>query len=398
MQTAPSRSRPTSPDRTRSDGAPVGDAERPGSGQTGSGQTGSGHTASGQPGSEPSGSGPPGREPPDSREPGSRQPRSRRLGSGPLGSVPPGNLQSASRRFSRLVRAIRRSMAVLLLTVVAVPVQAVLILLPGRAKVAFARLYWNILCRAVGVRVRVIGTPATALPGGRPVVFASNHSSWLDIRVLGGAPRGLLRRQGGGGGWPVMSTIARLGRTVFVQPRRASTGRERDDMRARLAAGDNLVLFPEGTSSDGSRVMPFRSAFFSVAEGPVTPDGLPPLVQPVSVVYDRLGGLPAGRASRAVFAWYGDMDLAPHYLAAGQCGGLRATVLLHPPLDPATSRPARRWRRPPGASSPKAPPPCGRTARPRPLAAARAGMTGRASSRRIRVRAPGDSAVGRSSP
>ena len=106
-------------------------------------------------------------------------------------------------------------------------------------------------------------------------------------------------------------------------------------MRTRLAAGDNLILFPEGTTSDGSRVLPFRSAFFSIAEQAVTADGRPPLVQPVSVVYDRLAYLPAGRATRPLFAWYGDMDIGSHFWRLAQHRGLRATVLLHAPLDPA---------------------------------------------------------------
>ena len=62
---------------------------------------------------------------------------------------------------------------------------------------------------------------------------------------------------------------------------------------------------------------------------------MPPLIQPVSIVYDRLGGLPTGRASRPVFAWYGDMDIASHFWRLGQHYGLRVTVLLHAPLDPA---------------------------------------------------------------
>jgi len=127
-----------------------------------------------------------------------------------------------------------------------------------------------------------------------------------------------------------VGTVARLGRTVFVSRQRQATGRERNMMRERLGVGDNLLLFPEGTTSDGSRVLPFRSAFFAIAEGEE-----PPLIQPISVVYDRLGGLPAGRANRPVFAWYGDMDLATHFWRFAQHRGLRASVLLHPPLDPA---------------------------------------------------------------
>jgi 1-acyl-sn-glycerol-3-phosphate acyltransferase len=130
----------------------------------------------------------------------------------------------------------------------------------------------------------------------------------------------------------VIGTMARLGRSVFVTRQRGATARELNDMRGRLRAGDNLILFPEGTSSDGSRVLPFRSSFLAVAEAT---GGPPPLIQPVSIVYDRLGGLPTRRASRPVFAWYGDMDIASHFWRLGQHSGLRVTVLLHAPLDPA---------------------------------------------------------------
>jgi 1-acyl-sn-glycerol-3-phosphate acyltransferase len=67
----------------------------------------------------------------------------------------------------------------------------------------------------------------------------------------------------------------------------------------------------------------------------VTADGRPPLVQPVSVVYDRLAGLPTGHANRALFAWYGDMDIGSHFWRLAQLCGLRATMVLHAPLDPA---------------------------------------------------------------
>jgi lyso-ornithine lipid O-acyltransferase len=208
------------------------------------------------------------------------------------------------------------------------PVQATFLLLPGRPKVAFARTYWAIFCRLLGMHVRLIGEPAHAA-GGR-VVFVSNHSSWIDIPVLGGRLDGCFVSKGEVGEWPLVRTIARLGRTLYVSRQRGSIRRERDDMRARLAEGDNLILFPEGTTSDGSRVMPFRSALFAAVEGPN-----PPLIQPVSVVYDRLAGLPTGRATRPLFAWYGDMDLASHYWRLARHLGLRVTVLLHTPLDPA---------------------------------------------------------------
>jgi lyso-ornithine lipid O-acyltransferase len=232
--------------------------------------------------------------------------------------------------FARRLRAARRAAAIALLTLPSMLIQALCLLLPGAAKVAFPKLYWSLFARALGLRVRVIGEIA-GKASGRPVVFVCNHCSWIDIPVLGGVLPAAFVSKAEIAGWPVVATIARLGRTVFVSRRRGATARERDALRAVLDGGGNLILFPEGTSSDGSRVLPFRTAFFAVAEG----TGQPPLIQPVSVVYDRLNGLPAGRAARPVFAWYGDMDIASHFWRMTQHLDMRATVLLHAPIDPA---------------------------------------------------------------
>ena len=138
-------------------------------------------------------------------------------------------------------------------------------MLPGHAKVGFARIYWAVFTRLIGIRVRVIGSPAGAT-GARPLMFVSNHSSWIDVPMLGGVLEGCFVAKDDVAKWPLISVIARLGRTVFVSRTRASTARERDAMRETLRGGDRLILFPEGTSSDGSRVLPFRSSFFALAE------------------------------------------------------------------------------------------------------------------------------------
>lgn len=212
-------------------------------------------------------------------------------------------------------------------TVIACTLQAGLIRLPGGAKRRFARFYWRQVCRLLGLGIRRLGRSVAGQ--GRPVVFVANHSSWLDIPTLGGQLQACFVSKAEVAGWPGVGVVARLGRSVFVSRTRAGTGRERDGMTARLRAGDDLLLFPEGTSSDGTRVLPFRSSFLALAE-----EADPPLIQPVSVVYDRLGTLPALRRNRAQFAWYGGMDLAPHLWSLAQRRGLRATVLFHPPIDP----------------------------------------------------------------
>ena len=232
----------------------------------------------------------------------------------------------------RKLRAALRAESIVVFTVGCMGVQAVLIGLPGRAKCWFPRMYWSVFAWLIGMRIRVIGTPANRRVPGQPrraVVFAANHSSWLDIATLGASLEACFVSKDAVQDWPGINLVARLGRTAYVSRQRSSTGRESDVIRQRLDGGDDLVLFPEGTTSDGARVLPFRSSFLSVAEGED-----PPLVQPVSIVYDQLAGLPVGRGNRPLFAYYGATNIGKHFWRLVQCHGFRATLLLHAPLDP----------------------------------------------------------------
>ncbi|MXP65490.1 1-acyl-sn-glycerol-3-phosphate acyltransferase [Roseomonas sp. M0104] len=225
------------------------------------------------------------------------------------------------------VRATRRLVSVLIWTLLCIPVQLVLLLLPGSGKRRFARSYHAVMCRLIGLRVQVVGEVCREAPA----LFLSNHSSWLDILVLGSVLEAPFVAKAEVGTWPLIRTVARLGRTVFVSRSRGRTSEEADAMRQRLGAGDSLILFPEGTSNDGARVLPFRSSFLAVADAAVA-------VQPISVVYDRIGGLPARRRDRPHFAWYGDMDIGSHFWRLACRPGGHVTVLLHQPLDPRAFR------------------------------------------------------------
>jgi 1-acyl-sn-glycerol-3-phosphate acyltransferase len=211
-------------------------------------------------------------------------------------------------------------------TLALMPVQAIGLLLRQSWTTRFPRFYHRQCCRILGLRVRQIGEPVMA----RPVLFASNHVSYADITVLGSLIAGSFVAKSEMASWPLYGWLAKLQRSVFVDRQVRSTAQQRDAIAERLASGDALILFPEGTSSDGSRVLPFRSSFLAAAYADAKP-----LIQPVSVVYDRLAGLPVGHASRDVFAWYGDMTLAPHFWQVAQYRGKRVTLLFHTPMDPA---------------------------------------------------------------
>jgi 1-acyl-sn-glycerol-3-phosphate acyltransferase len=221
------------------------------------------------------------------------------------------------------LRAVRRLALVVLWSLVALPFQAVLLAFPGGAKASFARVYHRVLCRLIGLKVQVVGEVCR----DRPVLYVANHSSWLDILALGGVLEGRFVAKAEVDAYPLINIIARLGRTVFVSRSRGTTGREADAMKAVMQGGDSLILFPEGTSNDGTRVLPFRSAFLGVAKEARQ-------VQPISVVYDRIGGMPALRRDRPSFAWYGDMELGSHSWQLLRRKGARVTVLLHQPFAP----------------------------------------------------------------
>jgi 1-acyl-sn-glycerol-3-phosphate acyltransferase len=218
---------------------------------------------------------------------------------------------------------------VLLWTLPAVAVQAVLLLGFCAGKAWFARLYWRGIARILGLRLRVLGAPCRQ----RPCLFVANHCSWVDIAALGAVLPGCFIAKAEIGRWPGIGLIARLGRTVFVSRGRGTLAREQRLLERRLEAGDNIILFPEGTTSDGNRVLPFASAFFTIAFGKAAP-----WVQAVTIVYDRLENQPVRRPDRPLIAWYGEMELAPHLLALLRRGGLRATILLDEP------QPAGRYR------------------------------------------------------
>lgn len=204
------------------------------------------------------------------------------------------------------------------------PVQQLLLWTwPGMAR-AFPMYYHRMVCRILGIRVAVLGKP----PRRGPLLIVSNHVSWLDIVVLSAvAPVSFVAKREVGS-WPFFGTLARLQRTVFIdRDRRHATGSSRAGMQARLLGGDILVLFPEGTSSDGRRILPFRSSFFGAADI----EGV--LVQPVSIAYFGHRNLPMNRRLMPSYAWYGGMDLAPHLLEALATGPIEVAVICHPPLS-----------------------------------------------------------------
>ena len=173
----------------------------------------------------------------------------------------------------------------------------------------------------MGIPWRRLGKPMRG-----PGAVVANHSSWLDILVLNAAMPVFFVSKAEVATWPGINILTRVTNTHFVvrDPRLAQD--QAAEFAARVRAGHRLLFFPEGTSTDGQRLLPFKPTLFQGFLDPALPQGL--AIQPVSAVYQA----PAGADPR-FYGWWGDMDLAPHLLAvlSARPQG-HVTVVLHDPI------------------------------------------------------------------
>ena len=212
-----------------------------------------------------------------------------------------------------------------LLTLSLLPVQVIALGLGHSVMRRLPRWWHRIMCRIIGLRVRTHGR----LSDERPLLLVSNHVSWKDILVLGSVADVVFVAKSEVRAWPVFGWLARLQRSVFIERQeRRTTGTQISEVAARLVAGEVVVLFAEGTTSDGNRVLPFKSSLFGAASAalPHAPQGKVH-IQPVSVAYVGLHGMPMGRYHRPVAGWPGDVALGPHLLRVIKGGALDVEVV-----------------------------------------------------------------------
>lgn len=185
-----------------------------------------------------------------------------------------------------------------------------IIIIPLQALVLALRLpFWNVLprffhrvgCTFLGLRVSLIGKPAT----GRATLLVSNHISWTDIVAIGSVADVTFVAKREVGEWFFVGMMARLQRTIFVdRTRRSEAGRTAQQMGQHMAGGNAVLLFAEGQSDIGTHVLPFRSALVGAAQHAMIEAGASDvMIQPLTIAYTRLQGLPVSRNERSLIAW-----------------------------------------------------------------------------------------------
>jgi lyso-ornithine lipid O-acyltransferase len=224
-----------------------------------------------------------------------------------------------------MIRVALLVIALLLLTLVLLPFQLIGLLTNSRLQRIVPNLYHRTVATLLGIRINQVGRRCN----DQPLLILSNHVSWLDIIVITALTPVVFVAKHEIASWPLFGWLAKLQRSVFIErQRRHKTGEAATEMASRLRGGDAVVLFAEGTSSDGNRILPFRSALVGAVHHTIGDEThhASVTVQPLSLAYTGIGGVQSGRALRDKLAWYGDIDLVPHMLGVLLSGAVDVTV------------------------------------------------------------------------
>lgn len=254
--------------------------------------------------------------------------------------IRPAETASAPLPLAKRVKFYGRVTAIAFLALPGIALQSMFLRFDMGLKSKFPVLFHRYVARVLDMRRIVKGAPATE----RPLMLVANHVSWLDIIALSSVMPVSFIAKSEVASWGVFGLFAKLQRSVFVdRDRRSGTGQVNATIASRLKGGDVMVLFAEGTTGDGVRVLPFRSALIGAARDAAIrdPESIGSVwLQPVSIAYTHLHGLPAGRFERPHTAWYGDMTLPPHLQAIVTGGALDVTISFGTPqkFEAATDR------------------------------------------------------------
>lgn len=212
-----------------------------------------------------------------------------------------------------------------------IPFQFAVLTIFGKGKPAYVlpNLWHLIICNAFGLRVEVVGTPHQSTQ----TIFVGNHLSYLDIPVIGSLLRASFISKKEVASWPVFGLLAKLQQTGFIDRSRSAARSEQTAIGGMIADGKSLVIFPEGTSTDGREVLPFKSSLFSLMLIGENPDLT---IQPFTVSMRSVDGRePHTQEIRDLYSWHRDMDteLAFHLWHFAKTRGAIITLHFHPPFS-----------------------------------------------------------------
>lgn len=211
-----------------------------------------------------------------------------------------------------------------------VPLQCILLLI-HRGKAAYILPYfWHKgVCLIFNIKVHVHGTPKT----DQQVLYVSNHLSYLDIPVIGTVLKASFVAKKDVSSWPVFGFLSKLQQTAFIERSRGAAVKERNALDSMIADGKSLIIFPEGTSTNGDSVLPFKSSLFALA---LKDSEKPILIQPFSLKMDTVDKQKPDASNIVdIYSWHRDMttELPAHLWRFAKSKGAVISLHFHPVIS-----------------------------------------------------------------
>ena len=212
----------------------------------------------------------------------------------------------------------------ILLTIFLILFKTSLDLVTKRISQKIVQIFHKLVLWLVNINVEVIGERNL---DNLPTLYVSNHLSYLDIPVLGSRLNGRFIAKNEISNWPIIGFLSKVGNTIFINRNLRFLKTNKSIIFDYISRGDNLILFPEGTTSDGIRVLRFKSSLLTSLEQKNI------LIQPIVIKYESINGIPLTRWLKPIIVWYGDMELKPHLINILKLFSIKAKITILPPLN-----------------------------------------------------------------
>ena len=195
----------------------------------------------------------------------------------------------------------------LLLISVLLPFQIIIVFLIKKYSYIIPLIFHKLCHKIFGIKIKTFGKVSV----NSPTLIISNHASYLDIVILGSLIKTSFVAKKEVSKWPLLGILAKLQNTIFIDRRVTSIKKQENKILNHLNKKKNLVIFPEGTSSNGNKVLPFKSSLFNIFEKNLNSKIF---IQTITIVYKKINGKPLKFKEREKITWHSDMELIPNIL------------------------------------------------------------------------------------
>ena len=212
---------------------------------------------------------------------------------------------------------------IILIILVLIPIQYIFVQFKLKNRIYIPIFFHRILLKILGIKVKLIGQNTSA----RPLILAGNHTSYLDIIILGSIMPICFIAKEDIKHWFLFGFLAKMQNTIFIKRKNHKTLESLNSINKELDNNSAVVLFPEGTTNTGKKVLNFKSSLFNLFENNNTLR-----LQNFSLCYTHVNDMPIDNRTRPQISWYGDMNILSHLLNFLKISCVDATVVFHPIL------------------------------------------------------------------